>query len=130
MFKMHVGFQMCTFIKILCKIIFYYKNKKIRIHYIEWWWAVINTTKYNLLAKRWRLAGNYMFWPFIVAMQLPANLHRSANKLYLVVFMTAYHHSIYAMFCFYCYFRLYWWCCLLVLNCSNPGIYNASIFQI
>jgi hypothetical protein len=26
---------------------------------------------------------------------LPANLHRLANKLYLVVFMTAYHHSIY-----------------------------------
>jgi hypothetical protein len=26
---------------------------------------------------------------------LPANLHRLANKLYLVVFMTAHHHSIY-----------------------------------
>jgi hypothetical protein len=26
---------------------------------------------------------------------LPANLHRLANKLYLVVFMTVYHHSIY-----------------------------------
>jgi hypothetical protein len=28
-------------------------------------------------------------------MQLPTNLHRLANKLYLVVFMTVYHHSIY-----------------------------------
>jgi hypothetical protein len=26
---------------------------------------------------------------------LPTNLHRLANKLYLVVFMTVYHHSIY-----------------------------------
>jgi hypothetical protein len=56
-------------VRIMHLILFWFVASSlcIKSQYIEWRWAVINTTKYNLLAKRWRLAGNYMFRPFIVA---------------------------------------------------------------